>query len=241
MGKVDLDNGYTRIANELLEIIPRLGFNGTQLSILIVVIRYTYGFQRKEHELSLSFLAKATKKHKMHIQKEIKNLIQMNILKELSVPTFNSSRVIGLNKDINSWELVKTLTVSDLDRVSQNSNTTVSELTNATVSELTNQERKDKENIKERSAFFEKVWKEYPNKKGKGKVSDTKKKELYKLGEELLRAIERYKSDKPDWQNWQNGSTFFNSGYLDYLDDEYVKPNKEVSNNNNYVRMEEII
>mgnify|MGYP001117749143 CR=1 FL=1 len=149
MGKVDLDNGYTRIANELLEEIPQLGFNGTQLSILIVVIRYTYGFQRKEHELSLTFLATATKKHKMHIQKEIKNLMDMNVLIEQAAPTFKSSRIIGLNKDISSWELVKSLTVSEINTVSQDSNTTVSQDTNSTVSQDTNQERK-KEIYKER-------------------------------------------------------------------------------------------
>lgn len=124
--------------------------------------------------------------------------------------------------------------IVDINRVNANINPQLDEVAETSIP-------KEKNRKEEYNAFFEKVWKEYPNKKGKGKVSDTKKKELYKLGEELLRAIERYKSDKPDWQNWQNGSTFFNSGYLDYLDDGYVKSNKEVSNNNNYVRMEEII
>src|SRR5699024_7450661 len=39
-------------------------------------------------------------------------------------------------------------------------------------------------NTKEYSVFFEDVWKKYPSKKGKGKVSNTKKKEIYKLGDE---------------------------------------------------------
>lgn len=75
------------------------------------------------------------------------------------------------------------------------------------------------------SDFFEKVWLLYPNKKGKGQVSDSKKKTLYNIGyEELARAIERYKTDlaKEDWRKPQNGSTFFNSGYVDYLDVNYV-------------------
>ena len=32
------------------------------------------------------------------------------------------------------------------------------------------------------SAFFEEAWSLYPSKKGKGKISDTKKIEFYKLG-----------------------------------------------------------
>lgn len=74
--------------------------------------------------------------------------------------------------------------------------------------------------------LFEKVWKTYPYKKGKGQISDAKKKVLFEIGEEeLTRAIERYdkelEKDK-DWRKPQNGSTFFNSGYVDYLDANYV-------------------
>ena len=74
--------------------------------------------------------------------------------------------------------------------------------------------------------FFDSVWKLYPVKKGKGQVSDSKKKELYKIGfNELSRAIDRYlqelKKDS-DWRKPQNGSTFFNSGYVDYLDKNFV-------------------
>jgi hypothetical protein len=78
--------------------------------------------------------------------------------------------------------------------------------------------------------FFESVWQLYPLKKGKGQVSDTQKEKLYKIGlEELCRCIERYKKVKPDWQNYQNGSTFLNSGYVDYLDKNYKGPEPEQS------------
>lgn len=77
---------------------------------------------------------------------------------------------------------------------------------------------------KDISEFFESIWKLYPNKKGKGQVSDSKKKTLYEIGyDEIARAIERYNSDlkKEEWRKAQNGSTFFNSGYVDYLDANY--------------------
>ena len=71
--------------------------------------------------------------------------------------------------------------------------------------------------------FFETIWKAYPNKKGKNKISDTQKRKLYQLGEEvLLKCIERYNTDKPDWQDYQHGSSFFNKGYFDYLDENYA-------------------
>lgn len=74
-------------------------------------------------------------------------------------------------------------------------------------------------------ALFEQLWKLYPEKKGKGQVSETQKKRLLKIGfDEMSRAIERYKAElkRDKWRKPQNGSTFFNSGYVDYLDANYV-------------------
>ena len=94
---------------------------------------------------------------------------------------------------------------------------------------------------KEIDSFFEQVWKLYPNKKGKGQISDSKKKALYEVGiEEMTRAIERYKTDlaKEEWRKPQNGSTFFNSGYVDYLDANYeplkVKSQKSTNRFNTF-------
>lgn len=85
-------------------------------------------------------------------------------------------------------------------------------------------EHTEKASKKEIDDFFEKVWKLYPLKRGKGQISDTQKKKLYNIGfEQLSIAIERYKDElkKDDWRTQQNGSTFFNSGYVDYLDGNY--------------------
>ena len=86
----------------------------------------------------------------------------------------------------------------------------------------------EKSNKKAINECFERLWKQYPNKCGKGQVSDTKKKTLYEIGEEKIeRALKRYLDDlskDSSWRKPQNGSTFFNSGYVDYLDENYEKP-----------------
>lgn len=75
-------------------------------------------------------------------------------------------------------------------------------------------------------AFFESIWELYPVKKGKGQVSASKRKALYEIGfDKMEQAINRYLDElKKDssWRKPQNGSTFFNSGYVDYLDDNFV-------------------
>lgn len=75
--------------------------------------------------------------------------------------------------------------------------------------------------------FFERAWQYYPNKRGKGQVSEKSKERLMNHGwDNVKRAIDRYLEDlkKDEWRKAQNGSTFFNSGYIDYLDENYTPP-----------------
>ena len=99
-----------------------------------------------------------------------------------------------------------------------------------------NRLEEDKNNINnvqaaEAEALFDELWLMYPSKKGKGQVSMTAKKKLLKIGaDEMRRAIVRYKDElakDADWRKPQNGSTFFNSGYVDYLDDNYQPAHTE--------------
>lgn len=91
----------------------------------------------------------------------------------------------------------------------------------------------------EASALFERLWPLYPVKKGKGQVSMAAKKRLLKVGyDEMVRAIDRYKAGlekDSDWRKPQNGSTFFNSGYIDYLDANYV-PEETVQKKRNQAK-----
>ena len=101
-----------------------------------------------------------------------------------------------------------------------------------------------KVSMEEIESFFKSIWSLYPNKKGKGQVSDSKKKILFKIGiDEMTRAIQRYISDLQNepWRKPQNGSTFFNSGYADYLDENYTqeKVNTGVQSGNNQDDLDE--
>ena len=76
------------------------------------------------------------------------------------------------------------------------------------------------------NTHFEQAWSLYPKKKGKGQVSERAKKDLLKHSiEEIERAIQRYLKDleKDPWRQAQNGSTFFNSGIVDYYDESYTE------------------
>lgn len=113
MANPQKENGYTPIANEIMEAVAQLQINATQFRILMVVWRYTYGFSRKEHRLSASFIATATGIHKKQVSRELAELLKRNILTEVVKPDFNVTRVIAFNKLYTSWQSTKTLPVNE--------------------------------------------------------------------------------------------------------------------------------
>lgn len=97
-----IEDGYTRIANEILENIMKVSLNGTQFRIVMAVWRYTYGFQRKEHDLSLSFLSKATRASKSQVDRELSALIDRKIITVVGAGE-RGSRVVAFNKNHDEW------------------------------------------------------------------------------------------------------------------------------------------
>ena len=117
MASPQKENGYTSIANELLEQLCRRRFSASQLKILLLVIRFTYGFNRKTAALSNTFISAGTGMHEITVSKEVGTLLRDNVLKLYKNPSFHSSRVIGINKDYDGWlnhlELATALTLSE--------------------------------------------------------------------------------------------------------------------------------
>jgi len=104
MASPQRENGFTGVANEIMEQILKLHLNGTQYSIVLTVWRFTYGFQRCEHELSITFIAKATGTSPRVIRRELKNLIDFNMILVTKESTKSDSRVLKFNKDYDTWK-----------------------------------------------------------------------------------------------------------------------------------------
>ena len=86
---------------------------------------------------------------------------------------------------------------------------------------------KKAQETKESHELFEYLWTLYPKKRGKGSVSDTQKKKLLKVGkDDMEQAIRNYLEEinnrGTDMKYVKNGSSFFNSGYIDYLPENYT-------------------
>lgn len=102
MASPQLEDGYTRVANEILENIMKVSLNGTQFRIVMAVWRYTYGFQRTKHEMSISFLSQSINASRGQVDRELSTLISRNILKVVKTGE-RGARVIMFNKNHTQW------------------------------------------------------------------------------------------------------------------------------------------
>jgi phage replication O-like protein O len=103
MANPQTENGYTAIANEILDAIAKITLSPTGYKILFVVWRQTYGFKRCQYGLSDTFLAKATGAHPKLINREINRLINRNILTLYKQGTYTEPRQLGFNKNYDTW------------------------------------------------------------------------------------------------------------------------------------------
>lgn len=74
-----------------------------QHRILLIVWRQTYGFNRKDAELSLSFLAEAVGVKKQHIAAPLNGLIAMNAIQVTGKS--GNSRTLSFNKYFDQWKM----------------------------------------------------------------------------------------------------------------------------------------
>lgn len=103
MADAELKGGYTPISNALLEAVYRLKLNGTQLKIILFIWRYTYGFHRFEHEMSIQFIASGIGVSFRTTAQEIRNLVKNRVILETARPKGNHSRVLKFNQNCQEW------------------------------------------------------------------------------------------------------------------------------------------
>ncbi|MDV5356508.1 replication protein [Enterobacter asburiae] len=103
----DLDDGYTRIANELLEAIASADLTARQLKLMLAYVRKTYGFNKKTDRIADEQIALLTGLSRQNVNKAKKELLSMNCL-------FMDGYQIGVNKEVSAWRFSKCLQVSNL-------------------------------------------------------------------------------------------------------------------------------
>lgn len=177
-----------------------------------------------QHATSYRLIAKGVgyyegKKWKEPNVKTIKSILDWLVKQKMICVQGNT---LGTILTVENWELYQS-------EINQGNTKRITLATRGKHSMDTN--KNDKECIRNIYVdFFNQLWQLYPKKEGKGQVSKTQIEKLYKIGpEEMTRAVDRYKKEKQgtEKQFLKNGSTFFNSGYVDYLDANYQQEEPE--------------
>jgi len=82
--KADCEDGYTRIANLLLEALALARLNGVQKGICLFLFRRTYGWNRSQDAISLEEFAEACGSSRPYISRQLNELIRKNIICRLA-------------------------------------------------------------------------------------------------------------------------------------------------------------
>lgn len=207
---------------------------------------FIFGYKSWSEELSISYqrlrgLIKKLITENMIIK--VKATSKLTIYKIVNYEKFNSQSNNQNSVLNNSQQTIENTRYKESCNILNNSQNNVVINSQSTVnqqsdnSQVTTKEERKKEN-KEKNDYTMQVnalWKLYPEKKGKAdavkKIPKLIKEYSY---EQIERCIVRYLEDvdkrrKTDFSNlkFKNGSTFFNSGYMDYLDENYEESKTE--------------
>ncbi len=105
-GNPQKEDGYTPIANELLEAILKADFSKRQLLVIMTIARMTYGYSKKSDALSGWQIASMTGIDRSHISKTINELVELNVIKKLDSGRESHGifvHEISINKLYNEW------------------------------------------------------------------------------------------------------------------------------------------
>jgi DNA-binding MarR family transcriptional regulator len=126
--------------------------------------------------------------------------------------TYTKIRSIDPNKKINSFKYFYQSIIDEFEKHIKFKNDSKM---------ISDENSKNKKDIHD---FFEYAWSKYPKQEGKEDISILQKLQIHSLGDEFIRAIERYLKYDMDlkinsgWKELQQGKTFFNKGYKEWLD-----------------------
>jgi len=190
-GNPQKENGYTPIANELLEQIVSFDFTKRQLIVILTIARMTYGYSKKSDALSGWQIAEMTKLDRSDVSKTLSELLKMNVVVKYETGRESHGVLvheIAINKLYKTWLTVGNLpTVGKAPTVGNSPTVTVGNLpTQPLVKHPTHKAIKT---IKQNIDGFDDFWAAYPKKVDKKKALIAWNKNKPNI-DEVLTAIE---------------------------------------------------
>jgi phage replication O-like protein O len=92
-----LEDGFTRVANELLDAVMASGLSETEMCVVLAVWRKTYGYSKKMDWISNEQLEAMIGKHLTHCSTAKNLLINKKVL-------LQEGRKVGMNTNVADWK-----------------------------------------------------------------------------------------------------------------------------------------
>jgi len=219
MMKAQLENGHTRIANDMEELLAKLKISNYESRFLWALFRKTYGFQKKEDRIALSQFSKMTNISSQHIARTKKKLLDKNII-------FQHNGKIGIQTELSKWVLPNEVLPKQVRGTTQTGSKTLPK-------QVDTKEKKETIQKKEANQFLE-----FYNETRKEKRKSIKTwysnfiiwREVYSL-EEMKRAISKA-NHSVFFDSAMNPDLFFRTknknGQCDYIGDLLNTKSKEL-------------
>jgi phage replication O-like protein O len=101
MASPQVENGYTRIANELLEALVQIYISGNECRIYLAIIRRTYGHAKCQAAVSITLLMRDTGIDRKGVIRALSVLEARNMI---HIDRSGYINVIGPQKDYEQWK-----------------------------------------------------------------------------------------------------------------------------------------
>lgn len=144
MANPQKENGHTALANEIWDALAKYRLSGEEWKCLIVIIRKTYGWQKKADRISLSQFAELTDMKRQSVARALKSL-SAKMLIGVSENADRKALEYRFNKDFEKWSPVSKKAYCKQKRLQG-----VSENADKTVSKNADHKRKERNSSKER-------------------------------------------------------------------------------------------
>ena len=102
MAQPQVENGFTRIANELLGALVKANLNGREFRIMLAIIRLTYGWNMKARKLSYQEVAAVAGVGRADTRKIMLDLRKRDYLWWQHIKDL-SPYIWGIQKDYTRW------------------------------------------------------------------------------------------------------------------------------------------
>jgi len=178
MTNPQLENGYTRIANETLKALCKFRLSGNEWRVLLVIWIKTYGWHKKEDRISLSQFADMTGLRRNHVLRALQKLTAKGVTKKGNTIPITYSFI----KTYRNWKLLPKMV-------------TVTKRGNKTVTILGNQVLPEGEHTKDTLTKEKKERQAPPASKENKKVTELLDR-VYKRGFNIYKLLGRFKKER---------------------------------------------